>query len=290
MNRIALFLVTCLFIISSVSAAPRSALDNSTLWKISGNGLNKPSYLFGTIHLICGGITLDTEVSRAIKSTDQLVMELDMSDPMKVQMEAMEHGRLKDGKTIYDVFSQEQIKGIDAAFMAIYGVGVNQFKKMEPMVIYSALLPGILDCSEPDSYEQIFSDAFVAESKNQLGLETVEFQMNVLSGIPVADQMKMIMTLVEDNDKARAEINTMTSSYREEDINHLGKLIYNTEEYSQAFLDQMLVNRNKSWIPAIEKEMSGKPTFIAVGAGHLVGEQGVIRLLRKRGYTVEAEM
>jgi uncharacterized protein YbaP (TraB family) len=119
------------------------------------------------------------------------------------------------------------------------------------------------------------------------GLETIKYQMSMFDSIPYEDQAKMLVEAVKGGDEeAENTLDEMIELYKNQDIDGLYELIMAEDSDMENFEDILLVTRNKNWIPKIEKFASQKPTFIAVGAGHLPGKQGVINLLKAKGYTV----
>lgn len=262
-------------------------LDNSLLWKITGNGLKQPSYLFGTIHITCDA-TLDQNVLNALDATSQLYLELDMDNPA-LQMEMMGSMMMKDGKTMSSMVSPEDFALLDKFLLEHTKMPAKTMDRWKPFMITSLLLPGMLDC-QMESVEMELMKVSKAQNEETLGLETVQDQLAVFDAIPYEEQMNELMKTVKDNmAKDKAELNKMLAMYKAKDLNKLLELMDESENtmYNQ-HNDVLLANRNKNWIPKIEAIAKEKPTFFGVGAAHLGGEDGVIMLLRKKGYKVEA--
>ena len=114
------------------------------------------------------------------------------------------------------------------------------------------------------------------------GLETIQFQMNLLSEVSNEEQIKMLLLgLTKDN----SEFNKLIDTYLKKDINQLGELMNNVD-LSPEFYTNFIVKRNQKWIPIISELIQKKSTFIAVGAGHLPGKEGVLNLLQEAGYKI----
>jgi uncharacterized protein YbaP (TraB family) len=261
-------------------------LENSLLWEISGNGLEKSSYLFGTIHATCDA-TLSPKVVKALDETSQLVLEIDMDDPA-MQMKMMKGIMMKDGKTLNDLVSQEEYNAIDSLFTKNMGMSVGMMKTFKPSLLQSALIPKLLDCPM-QSFETELVKVAKEQKEDIKGLETIEYQMSIFDAIPYEDQVQGLLRSAKDNlayDKAMMK--SMLEIYHSEDIN---KMLSMMEEDDSSIMvqhsDKMLDARNTKWIPEIGKFANEKPTFFGVGAAHLGGENGVISLLRKEGYTVK---
>jgi uncharacterized protein YbaP (TraB family) len=262
-------------------------LENSTLWQISGNGLEKPSYLFGTIHLTCDA-NLDKEVINALDETTQLVLEIDLDDP-ELQNKMMGGMHMKDGKTIKDYVSEEDYKAIDALFTNQAGMSLSMLQTMKPFFLSTMLYPKMIDCPM-QSFELELMKITKEQNEETYGLETIEDQLQVFETIPYKDQIADLIRMAKDNlEYDKALFAKMLDVYNKEDITEMLNLMddENNQTISK-YQDILLVDRNKNWIAKIEEYSKSQPTFFGVGAAHLAGKDGVIKLLRKAGYTVEA--
>ncbi len=264
-------------------------LENSTLWKIEGNGLEQASYLFGTIHITCDA-TLEKDVLKALDQTTQVVLELDMDD-LSMQTEMMQGMYMKDGKTLKNFVSEEEYKVIDKLFNDNLGMSVKLMENMKPFFLSAMFFPKLLDCPMQSFETEIMK---VAKEQNEeiKGLETVEEQLKVFDDIPYAEQAKDIVRSANDNlAYDRETFKKMMVVYKNENISEMIKMINEDKNSSiSKHQDKLLINRNKNWIPRIAELAKEEPTFFVVGAGHLAGDNGVINLLRKEGYTVTAVM
>lgn len=282
--KLSTFLTLALFSLLSINA---QELENSTLWKIEGNGLENPSYLFGTIHITCDA-TLDDDVKNALDVTSQLVLEIDMDDPnMMAQM--MGGMYMKDGKTIQDLVSEEEFKIIDAMLIKEAGMSLTTVQTMKPFFIISMLYPKLLDCPM-QSFEQKLVEITKAQNEEIFGLETIAAQMQVFEDIPYEDQVAdLIRTAKDDLAYDKATFSKMLELYRDEDITAMLGMMDDENNVSVSkHQDKLLNDRNKNWISKIIEYAKDQPTFFGVGAGHLAGEFGVINLLREAGYEISA--
>lgn len=283
-SKLLLFVIT---ILSSLTINAQK-LENSTLWKISGNGLENPSYLFGTIHITCDA-SIEADVQKALDETSQIVLEVDMDDP-KLQQKMMSGIMyMKDGKSLKDFISEEEFTAIDSLFINNAGMSVKNIQNMKPFFLISMLYPKMIDCPM-QSFE--FSLMKIAKEQNEEinGLETIEDQIQLFDDIPYEDQIKDLIKMAKDNLKSdKAKFSKMLSIYKKEDITSLAEMIENDDSSTLAnHQDKLLTNRNKKWISKISAYSKEQPTFYGVGAGHLPGENGVINLLREAGYKITA--
>lgn len=280
-----------LFSLSSNSSAQETKLSqsNALLYKISGKNLQKPSYIYGTIHIICQNDMFGMEkINGYIDQSEQLLMELEMDNMTEMQSMATKIA-MPDGKTLKDYLNAEQYAKVDEMFKNYMGVSVDMFKSYRPMFlsVMISTSPKSLGCSAPGSYDLSFMQTAIGKKKDIVGLETVDLQFQKIDSKPFDVQAKELYEMALDPDKSINEFKAVVGVYKSQNAEILYKTItgrLGTSEVENVLLDE----RNADWIPKIEKAISEKVTFIAVGGGHLGGEKGVINLLRKQGYTVEA--
>jgi uncharacterized protein YbaP (TraB family) len=262
-------------------------LEKSLLWKISGNGIKEASYLYGTIHITCDA-TLPQKAVKALEATDQLYLELDMDDPT-LQQSMMQSMMMKDGKTMSSLVSAEDFKIVDEFLTKQLGYSAQMLNTFKPFMISAMLYPKMIDC-KMQSVEGNLMTVIKEQQEEVFGLESIEEQMNVFDAIPYEVQMKELVKTAKNNlEKDKQEMQLFLDIYKSEDINAMYAATQKSEnEITSKYEEILLSNRNKNWIPIIEKVAKEKATFFGVGAGHLGGEMGVIQLLRKKGYKVEA--
>lgn len=260
--------------------------DKSLVWQISGNGLKKSSYLMGTIHIICKDDYLWTDaMQKAFDESEKVCMEMDMDDPslqMKVAMGLM----LPQGKSLKDFFTDSDYKKLSEYITDSLGMPLMMVERMKPIMILTMMSTQSDDCSEAESYELNIMKMANDKKKEIVGLETADDQLATLDKMNSDTVVKYIMESI--NNTSKKEDNTLkelTVAYKNQDLPALYQQIIKSEEF-KADLDGLLFDRNKNWIPLIENIAMQQSTLFAVGAGHLWGDQGVITLLRKQGYTV----
>lgn len=262
-------------------------LEKSLLWKISGNGLKQDSYLFGTIHITCDP-TLDENTLNALNQTEQLYLELDMDDK-SMQMQMMKFMMMKDGVKLSTLLNAEDFKIVDEFLKKNMNMSAKMFDSFKPFMITTMLYPKMIDCP----FQSVESELMkVTKEQNEeiFGLESVEDQMKVFDNIPYQVQADELLKMAKgDLTKDKEEMAKMMTIYQNKDIEGMLKMMDESDnKITSENQEALLNNRNRNWIPLMAKIMSEKPTFFGVGAGHLAGENGVIKLLRKKGYTVEA--
>lgn len=264
-----------------------SSAQASLLWKISGNDLEQPSYLFGTIHLICGGqFYMDDRIENAVSETDTLMLEIDLTDTatmMRLQQLMVN----PQGPYLQEHLSESQLSSVDEFFIENFGAGVAQLGVLKPMALHSMVLVAGMPCTDIKSYEVVLSEMAGEQDMAITELETVEFQMSLFDNIPLQEQVEWLWTMIDEEGEAQAQMAAMVDAYLGEDLEALLTLMKDDPQFSEYF-ELLLDDRNVNWVAPIREQIHAQSTFIAVGAGHLPGEMGMIELLREAGYEVEA--
>ncbi|OJV18344.1 MAG: TraB/GumN family protein [Dyadobacter sp. 50-39] len=284
MKRVLLLVVFCALGIASRAQVP---VENSLLWEISGRGLAKPSYLFGTIHLICpSDFSLSDSLKSTLSRTQQVALEIDMDDPgmMAGMMKTM---NMAAGNELKKLVTEQEYQRLDRFFKDSVHVGLAMFERAKPFVLMGPLFNAVLDC-QPQSYEMALVELAGSRKSEVIGIETLEEQMAIFDTIPYKDQAKMLLTFIDSLPSARKEFKTLVALYKAQNINELYGMTLKSDFGLEGNEEVMLFARNQKWIPRIRRIASAKPTFFAVGAAHLGGEKGVIALLRKEGFQVRA--
>jgi len=272
--------------ILSIFSTQAQELENALLWEVSGNDFEKPSYLYGTIHMTCDA-TLSDEIQSALDKTSLLVLELDMDDP-NMNAAMMQNMAMKDNQNIKNLLTEEQYASLDSFIQKQFGAPLSAFATFKPFFLSAMLITKYLDCPV-QSFEAELMKVAQEQEEEVLGLETVEEQMGLFDEIPYEDQIKDLMASVDgDLEEDKLNFKKMMEYYNNSDLAGIQEMT--DEDDSQImneYKDLMLSNRNKNWIAKMKAFSKEQPTFYGVGAAHLIGEEGVIKLLRKQGYTVK---
>ena len=274
------------FTLCSMQSIAQGDKTNTLLWEISGNGLQQPSYLFGTIHMICKEDFLISEiVKQKFNSSKRVYLELDMDDP-QLQVTMMQQMQLPDKETLKNKLGESDFKKLDSFLQKEMNMNLVMFDKFKPMMVMSILAQRLLPCAGMESYDMNFAKMATEQKKELLGLEKVEDQLGVFDAIPDSLEIRSIMNMVNDFESHKKEFSRMSSIYKTQDLDALYQLMAESPEMMGS-QELLLDRRNRNWIPVMESVMKNSTTFFAVGAGHLAGSQGVLELLRKQGYKVK---
>lgn len=294
-KRLLPILLIFTFVASAKDNLPGSdiQLKNSLLWKITGNEITKPSYLYGTMHLMCDTSTTEkAKVQNAVDATDQLYLEVDMSNPKELSdlMKLMaEEVKIKD---IKDLEKKQQLLTLVEKHL---GMKSKIIENTTVFAIFSMMaFKAVGACALPTSAEDSLEAKFKHDKSKIAGLETMAQQMQFIRDSGVANLDNTILGL-QEFDEMKGIFDDMTQNYHAENITALYAMMTQTSDvYTQEYIDKtmeiLLKQRNKNWVKQIPQIANKTPTFFGVGAGHLPGENGVINLLRQAGYTVEAVM
>jgi len=252
------------------------------LWKISGKDLSKSSYLYGTIHMICAtDFVISDSLKSAFNRADKIYLELDMDDPtMDAKMLRLS---VNKGRKLSDIFSKEDYAKLNTFFRDSVGMPLALLNPLKPFTLLSLIYLKGLPCTQQESYEMNFVKMAKEQHKEINGLESLEDQFAVFDSIPEKDQAKMIMDLVNNFHEQKGEFERMVANYKAQNLNALQDEIEQSPDM-KGQEEALLINRNKSWIPRMEGAMHANAILFAVGAGHLGGDFGVIKLLRDKGY------
>lgn len=280
-------LIVFLLLLCAFPSPAQEKKNNALLWEISGNGLTQPSYLFGTIHMICkDDFVLTDIVKEKFNSSAQVYLELDMDDP-KMQVTMMQLMQLPGKETLQEKMGATNFSRLDSFVKKEMKMNLTAFARFKPLMLMSLIAQRSVGCQAIESYENTFVKMSRDQKKELLGLERVEDQVAVFDAIPDSIEIESIMKMVNDFEKGKREFKRMSDIYLSQDLDSLYQLMADSPEMMGS-LDLLLNRRNRNWIPIMEAAMKKSSTFFAVGAGHLGGSEGVLELIRKQGYLVKA--
>ena len=275
------------------------------LYRISGKGLKSPSYIVGTYHLAPSSFADSIPGMRqAVEQTNQVCGELDMMDAFKPENTAklLKAQMLPEGTTLSSLLTAEQLERLNALLLDVMGSNLNdetfaaQMDKMTPAALSTTLsLQSYIKRTESFNPMELIDNYFqmlaLQNGKAIKGFETVDFQMGILFGESLEKQVSDLMCMVDHFEETDEMVNRITTAYFSQNLKQIEEAM---EEESKVECgttdedeDRLINNRNSNWLEMMPSMMAEQPTLFVVGAGHLCGEKGVLRLLEKAGYTVE---
>jgi uncharacterized protein YbaP (TraB family) len=287
---LALLLIPSLLAWSQKESKSTQKEQSSLLWKITGNGIKKPSYLFGTIHMLCeDDAVLGDSLKKAISNCDNVYLEVQMDNMMEM-IGLMGQLTMRGDTTLADLLSAEDYEKVKNYFEEKGSMlPFSMLETMKPILAASMLEESSMTCDKPVAMEQMIMEEAKKKNIGIKGLETMAYQASVLDSIPYKYQAMQLLSYIDsansgaDTDK---EFNALLDAYKKQDLDKLEELMIKSDIGMSAFTDILLYNRNRNWVEKLKTILPQKSVVVAVGAGHLPGVKGVINLLRQAGFTV----
>ena len=279
------------FLFSSLLSCSQSKY-NSLCWKIYDNGLTDTSYLYGTMHVQDSRVfQFKNGIQEAFNRCEIFALELNMDSVNTFQL--MDELIMEPPNRLDSLLTNKEYEMVSQYFKDTLGVGLMIFNKMQPIYTSQLISFEKLKKDQDVALDIYFFNEAKKQNKTTVGLEFMEEQLNAFKSIPYDVQAKELFKAVENAYKGEGqEIDELIEYYLNEDLDKLLELTLNSqfmdEEINIIFKQVFLIDRNHKMAERSIKYMKSGPTFIAVGAAHLPGKEGVIENLRKKGYTVEA--
>jgi uncharacterized protein YbaP (TraB family) len=275
------------------TAALAKPLAKSLLWEITGNGLKQPSYLYGTYHLLNDSyLNSEPAVKQSFQQSKGVVIETEIDSSAMMQMASK---MIMPDNKISALLPPEEYALVEKEVKQALGYDMAMLDQMKPMTLL--LMLSVLEYQKMEVLKQYqgkpldvyFAQQGRTDGKKITSLETMEQQLDLLySHYPVEKQAKQLVEYVKQKETALQLQDHLTKLYFEEDLAGMWAA---SEAYNKLMGEEdmayMVDNRNKNWMTQLPEIMKQQPTFIAVGAMHLPGENGLLQLLQKAGYKVK---
>ncbi len=275
----------------AILAIAQAAEARTFAWKITGKG--GVVYLVGSVHVLSADFyPVDAALDAAYKDADLLVEELDlaeMADPTS-QMAMLSRGMLPSATPLDKVISPETYTLVTKRITAL-GLPMEPFKLLKPWTI--ALMLQAVEWQhaglDPElGLDKHFYDRAQTDKKTVQGLETTEFQISRFDGMTMAQQERLLAESLKDVDAEMANMTKLVTAWRAGDVPAVEQIVLTEIKDDPMLYQRLLVERNKTWLPKIEALFARRGhAFVVVGAAHLVGPDGVVAMLRAKGYKVE---
>lgn len=256
----------------------------SLLWEITGENLQKPSYLYGTMHVRDKRVfNYNDSVSIAFNTSQAFAGELIIDKTM-----AKEVGKaalLPKDTTLKLLLGKKDYKKVKKVAKKKLGIMAGFINYIKPIYVagYIAEASGVLKSDMKKTLDETFQDMARETNKKLIGIETIEEQMKALDKVSLKEQAKMLMDDLNNMDSAASISRDMVNKYLAQDIKSLSDMVL-SEEIPDVFASEILLKRNYIMANRISVLLQEQSTFIGIGAAHLGGEEGVIELLRKKGF------
>lgn len=290
-------IVFALLIIGVAAPVFGQKLENSLLWEISGKGLSKPSYLYGTYHLLNDSYLpqKNPKALEAFKKADGVVVEmiLDTSASIKIQM-----GMVMFDNKLSSLLDSSEYQLVKTELQETMGRDIAMFEQVKPMAIAMMLTIVLASTTSPElanysgqPLDQFFTEEGLRTGKKVQPFETAEEQVDILfNHFTLQQQVEILVETITMKGKSVEGQKEIMANYFAQNIEALYKvnerLIKETPSWGS--MDFITTDRNKRWMEKLPDILKSGNQFIAVGVLHLPGPDGLIDLLRKQGYTVKA--
>jgi uncharacterized protein YbaP (TraB family) len=288
-----------LILFLALAAPVRAAKTNSTpaakhaAWKIEGPKCSV--YLLGSVHVLkAEHYPLPAVFERAYTNARIVVFETDIGAMMKpqTQMQMMTKAQLPDGQTLKDVLSEPTYKDL-SAYLKQSEVPEMMIGSMRPgmVVMMLAMLELQKLGYDPEQGMDLhFHQRATKDGKTERGLETVDFQLGLICDLSKAEGESLIKSTLRDMKDAKGKFAELITAWQQGDSAALEKLLNQARKDDPSVMKRFLTDRNAKWVPQIEELVKGtNNAVVIVGAGHLVGKDGVVDLLQQRGHKVAQE-
>lgn len=257
--------------------------DNSLLWEVSGNGLSKPSYIAGTFHILCNkDFDIKPKIWNALNQSENFVMEINYTDQNEIA--AMQKMMSAD-KKISDQLTSEEAKELDKILID-YGTDLKKVDSHSPQALYALVATKAIPCpqNEVKMYEIELLKTAIKNKKSVNGLEKVDDQTYAIGE---AYNLKEVISQLKLGAEYAIVSQKMTTAFKNENLQTLDQLIKDPKFMNKKQEKLILTDRNIKWAEKMPDMMKKQSSFFAVGSGHLWGKNGIINLLKAKGYTVK---
>ena len=280
------------FFLALFSACPQlRAQEKSFLWKAQSK--TNTVFLLGSVHFLRKeNYPLKSAIEQAYQKAKRIVLEIDLQSaaPDKIQSLIVQKGLYPDGSSLQQSVSGETFSLLEkrAQEFGLPVAALNRFRPWYAAVTLLSLKLNRLGFDQKQGLDRYFFDRAAKDKKDIAGLETLEYQIGVFDQMSPSDQEQMLLQTLKEMDLLEKDLDKLIQGWLAGDIEALDALLLESFRQFPKMQKIILVDRNRQWLPKIESLLSqGDPCLVVVGAAHLVGKEGVIEMLKTRGYTVE---
>ncbi len=273
-----------------VSLATLSYSQSSVLWEITGNGLNTPSYLFGSLKFIGEKeFRIPKEVSDRILASKVFAIEDQVDHHAQHELNSALH--FAKGQSLATQLTVEEYKKVTDFFEREFKINKKDFEskyaKIKPLAL--SILMTRLSLNEKVKFYDIELLLFAKKNKlTPFSLESIDREAQALNAYPIYNQVKALLHSIDNFETQKSEFKKMMSTYPQESLEEIFEFTLHPVENNPIFIEEFYTKRNVEWLPKLEKMMKENKSFISVGVAHLEGDQGLLFLLKSKGYNLTA--
>lgn len=275
----------------ALASGAAEAQEKSFLWQVRSNKSNV--YILGSIHFLKkDNYPLKDAIEKAFEDSHKLVFEIDLknTDAATVQRVTLEKGAHRDGATLQQNISPETYSFAEKRAQEL-GIDIRALSPLKPWLValtLTALKLQKLGFSPNSGVDRYLAERAITSGKATAGLETAAFQIGLLDQLSKPDQEAMLRQTLTEMELLDKSLDRIVRSWGSGDVQSLEEVLLSGMRGYPEVHQKIIVDRNQRWLPQVEKMLEeSETTLVVVGAAHLVGKQGLIELLKARGYTVE---
>lgn len=274
-------------------SAPARGQEKTFLWRVSSNDSANSIYVAGSIHFLKRAhYPLKKPLETAFDNSKRLILEIDLQSatPEQAQALTLAKGVYRDGATLQQSIAAETFS-LAGKRAQEFGLDLRMFNPLKPWVValtLTALQLQKLGFDPNYGVDQYLAGRAKESGKPVVGLETLEFQLGLFDQMSKADQEAMLQQTLQDLDRLEKYVEDIVQSWAKGDTGAVEQLLHGGAKEFPELHRKLFTERNRRWLPQIEKFIEqGGNAMVVVGAAHLVGKDGVIELLKQKGYKVE---
>lgn len=257
---------------------------SSILWKISGPELAGVSYLYGTIHIMDGRVfAFGDEVSKAFDTVEQLAVEVEMD---KIDRASVMQAMFMKDSTLDMLLTEDEYTQLNKAYEEITGASLETANGLKPFFISANMIQALTPKDKSIPLDMYFMQQAREKGKEVVGLETLEEQIAIVDELSYTAQAKMLVQSIDEVEDMKDQFKQLVDAYLSMNSDKVLELMEDPS-LPKEFMEKLLTQRNKIMVQRLIPLVKEKSTFIAVGAAHLFGNDGIVHILKEKGYTVE---
>jgi uncharacterized protein len=284
--------VVLAFVVATGTAAQTRAA-HSFLWKVQ-SGANV-MYLAGSVHaLTADAYPLNPAYQRAFDASSALVEEIDLAeaDPLSGGLTLLAKGMYQDGRTFSSAVSKETA-ALVAEKLKNTPLALELIQPMKPwmvMLMLEALGAQSAGLDPELGLDKHFYNQATSGGKQVIGLETAEYQVDRFDKMSDAMQEQLLRSELAEMETEKTSLRALLTAWQTGDAAAIEKMLLMSFTENPAAYNSLITERNRNWMPQLEACLKrSSPCFVVVGAAHVVGPQGLLAMLRQRGYRIEQE-
>lgn len=262
------------------------AQTDGILWKVTGKELTKLTYILGTIHITCqSDKIMKPLIDSLIAKTDILATEINFTDANEIKL-IMESEKEVAIQNVNEVLSPVEFALVDSIYKVLLNDTLLKYNSKSLMTVMTKIIlsSGMIGCDKLEVIDILVTIKAYGMAKKIIGLDGFQFQKNLLDSIPEADKKQWLLELCNNFQKSKLEFKSLENAYFDQKAEEVYKISLETSPEFSKHEKLFLTDRNIKWVNYLQANMKLNTYFVAVGAGHLGGPNGMIALLKKAGY------